>query len=91
MLSSLFGRIEEESTEEWDPHAVTQYNQVGLCELEGCWVLIHHLPHAVQEEHEQRGLDRAGGGGTHTKETDNERHKWLGESVRAWTGRLNVR
>lgn len=83
MLSSLFGRIEEESTEEWDPHAVTQYNQVGLCELESCWVLIHHLPHAVQEEHEQRGLDQ--------EETDNERNKWLSESVRALTGLLNIR
>lgn len=75
MLSSLFGRIEEKSTEERDPHAVTQYNQVGLCELESCWVLIHHLPHAVQEEHEQRGLD----GGA--KERDNERNEWLGQSV----------
>lgn len=57
MLSSLFGRIKEESTEEWDPHAVTEYNQIGLCELKSCWVLIHHLPHAVQEQHEQWGLD----------------------------------
>lgn len=23
VLSTLFGRVEEESTEEWDPHAVT--------------------------------------------------------------------
>ncbi len=58
MLSTLFGRIEEESTEEWDPHAITQYCQIGLCELKGCWVLVHHLPHAVQEQHEQWGLDR---------------------------------
>lgn len=58
MLSLLFGRIKEESTEEWDPHAVTEYSQIGLCELKSCWVLIHHLPHAVQEQHEEWGLDQ---------------------------------
>lgn len=58
VLSTLLWRIEEESTEEWDPHAVTQDCQIGLCELKGSRVLVHHLPHAVQEEHEQWGLDR---------------------------------
>lgn len=58
VLRSLFGRIEEESTEQWDPHAITQYCQIGLGELECCWVLVHHLPHAVQEEYEQRGLEQ---------------------------------
>ena len=56
VLSPLFRRIEEESTEERDPHAITQDRQIGLCELERCRILVHHLPHAVQEKHEQRGL-----------------------------------
>lgn len=62
MLRSLLGRIKEESTEERDPHAVTEDGQVGLGELKRCRVLVHHLPHAVQEQHEERGLDRGSTG-----------------------------
>lgn len=58
MLRSLLGRIEEESTEERDPHAVAEDSQVGLGELKRCWILVHHLPHAVQEQREQRGLEQ---------------------------------
>lgn len=58
MLSSLFGRIEEKRTKEWDPHAVAQYDQIGLRELERSRILVHQLPHAVQEEHEQWGLNQ---------------------------------
>lgn len=56
VLGTLLGWTEQESTEQWDPHAVTQYCQIGLCELKCCWVLVHNLPHAVQEQQEQWGL-----------------------------------
>lgn len=57
-LSALLGRIEEESAEQWDPHAVVQNSKIGLCELKGCWVLVRQLPHAVQEQGEQWRLAR---------------------------------
>ena len=54
--------VEEEGAEDRNPHAVTQQRQVGLCELEGGRVLVHQLPHAVQEEQEQRRLEQERGG-----------------------------
>ena len=49
----LSGTVEEESAENGDPHAVTQYRKIGLGELKCSWVLVHHLPNTVQEEQEQ--------------------------------------
>ena len=48
----VLGTVEEKGAEDRNPHAVTQHCQVGLCELEGGWVLVHQLPHTVQKEQE---------------------------------------
>lgn len=59
-LSPLLRRIKEESAEQWDPHAITQHCQICLCELKRSWILVHHLPYAVQEQCEQRALHTTG-------------------------------
>lgn len=46
-------RIEEESAKNRYVQAVRQNGQVRLRELERWGVLVHQLPHAVQEEQEQ--------------------------------------
>ena len=60
----VLGAVEQEGAEDRNPHAVAEQHQVGLGELEGGRVLVHQLPHAVQEEQEERRLeeDRRNGG-----------------------------
>ena len=56
VLGALLGAVEQESAEDGNPHAITQHSQVHVSKLEGCRVLVHHLPHAVQEEQKERTL-----------------------------------
>lgn len=49
-------RIEEEGAKNRYVQAVRQNGQVRLCELERWRMLVHQLPHAVQEEQEHGSL-----------------------------------
>lgn len=50
------GRVEQKGAEDWHVNTVGQNSQVSLGELESRTVLLNKLPHALQEQEEDRRM-----------------------------------
>ncbi len=53
---SVMGRVKQKGAKDWHVNTVGQHSQVSLGELEGWAVLLNKLPHALQEQEEDRRM-----------------------------------